>query len=115
MVGKGGQARLVVLPEPVAAAVAARGPGWTFPGRRGHAAADTVGRKVSAALGPGYTCHQLRHGFATAAYAAGGDLRAVQELLGHRSPTTTARYVAVPDQAMVAAAAGAARAYAAVV
>ncbi len=50
------------------------------------------------------TLHQLRHRFATAAYqAAGGDLRLVQELLGHRSPVTTAGYAAY-DQAAAAAA-----------
>ncbi|MCA1832414.1 MAG: tyrosine-type recombinase/integrase [Actinobacteria bacterium] len=39
--------------------------------------------------------HRLRHSFATAALDVSGDLRAVQELLGHASPTTTAIYTKV--------------------
>lgn len=42
------------------------------------------------------TMHRLRHWYGTEAYeAAGQDIRVVQELLGHSSPSTTARYVAV--------------------
>ncbi len=41
----------------------------------------------------GATLHQLRHRFASQALRhAGGDLRLVQELLGHASPATTAIY-----------------------
>lgn len=40
------------------------------------------------------TLHQLRHRFATVAYQADRDIRAVQELLGHASPTTTSIYAA---------------------
>lgn len=40
------------------------------------------------------TLHQCRHRFATATYRACQDIRAVQELLGHSSPTTTAIYAA---------------------
>lgn len=38
------------------------------------------------------TLHQLRHRFGTQAYKAKRDLRAVQELMGHKSPATTALY-----------------------
>ena len=47
-----------------------------------------------------------RHRFATQAYRTGRDLRAVQELLGHAKPETTARYAAVPDGSLAAAVAG---------
>ena len=44
------------------------------------------------------TPYVLRHSFATAVYAATGDLHAVGQLLLHSSPTLTARYAlgAVP-------------------
>ena len=49
------------------------------------------------------TLHQLRHRFGTQAYRAGRDLRAVQELMGHADPATTAGYAAFDVAAATAA------------
>ncbi|NNG20311.1 tyrosine-type recombinase/integrase [Naumannella sp. ID2617S] len=103
--GKGGRVRVVPLPADLAARITEHGPSWRFPGQdSGHLSPARVGELVSAALPAGWTCHTLRHRYASAAYAGSRDLLAVQQLLGHSKPETTRGYVALPGDALRAAA-----------
>jgi integrase len=100
--GKGRRPRSVpVHPRLLPLLEAAPPSGFLFPSGDGHLTPGHVSRLLSAALGPGWTGHTLRHAFATSALAATGDLRAVQILLGRASPTTTARYTQVADERLV--------------
>lgn len=102
VVGKGGHVRVVPLPDDLAEQLLASGPGWVFPSPRGgHLTPHHVAKLARTYLPAGM--HTLRHRCASTAYAATRDLRAVQELLGHTRPETTAGYVRLPDDAVRAA------------
>ncbi|WP_400770063.1 tyrosine recombinase XerC [Methylosinus sporium] len=107
--GKGGKTRVVPVIEPVRRAIEeyislcpyqlAGGP--LFVGARGGPLSPRILQlaveRMRGALGlpASATPHALRHSFATHLLGRGGDLRSIQELLGHASLSTTQIYAAV--------------------
>ncbi|HEY7485038.1 MAG TPA: tyrosine-type recombinase/integrase [Streptosporangiaceae bacterium] len=122
--GKGNKERTVYVTEEAAdrldAWVAARGrtPGALFPpinkggrcarrvvaGRSdlahptGQAIAGILARRLAAAGAAGHTPHDFRRTFIGDLLDAGVDLATAQQLVGHASPATTARYDRRPDR-----------------
>lgn len=104
VIGKGGKERRVPLPPEIVAEIQRVEKGWLFPSSHGgHLTPHHLGKVVSTNLPGAYATHSLRHRCGTQAYAGTKDLRAVQELLGHAKPETTAIYTAVPDESIRAA------------
>ncbi|WP_457621524.1 tyrosine-type recombinase/integrase [Persephonella sp.] len=60
---------------------------------------NDLGRRTGIPLHP----HKLRHTAATIALKSGAELRVIQELLGHASPLTTARYAKVGHKQLLKA------------
>jgi len=116
--GKGNKARMVpVLPQ-VAQAVseyislcpfALNSDEPLFRGEKGGPLSPRIMQlameRMRGALGLSDTAtpHALRHSFATHLLARGGDLRSIQELLGHASLATTQIYTAVDSTSLIAA------------
>lgn len=106
--GKGSKTRLVPLADDLAVRILTYAPEYVFPGRdNGHVSPAYVSRLVSKVLPPGVTCHKLRHRFATQVIKTGGELLALQRLLGHASVATTQGYVGIDDDQLRDAALGA--------
>jgi integrase/recombinase XerC len=118
VIGKGGKERVVPVLPKVAEAVAdylrqcpysgsADGP--LFVGTRGGPLNPRIVQRAMAGLRSALglpdtaTPHALRHSFATHLLSSGGDLRTIQELLGHASLSTTQIYTAVDTDRLIEA------------
>lgn len=100
--GKGGHERIVPINDDLAARLCEGESVYVFPSPTGgHITPRHLGKLVRDALPGQWTSHSLRHRYATTTYrASDGDLRVVQELLGHVSPATTAIYTKITDESM---------------
>lgn len=99
--GKGGRERICPIGQAAVAALRSyledRGeePGAMFLNYQGGRLSDRSVRKLLEKLDLGVTPHTLRHSYATHLLDHGADVRSVQELLGHKSITSTQRYTHV--------------------
>ncbi|HEY2529603.1 MAG TPA: tyrosine recombinase XerC [Xanthobacteraceae bacterium] len=116
--GKGRKQRMVPLLPQVAKLIAdyvalcpydLPDPGPLFVGAKGGPLSARVVQlamaRLRGALGLPATAtpHALRHSFATHLLARGGDLRSIQELLGHASLSTTQIYTAIDAERLIEA------------
>ena len=116
VLGKGRKTRMLPVIAPVRAAVedyirlcpyAGTPDGPLFLGQRGGPLSPRIIQlaveRMRGALGlpDDATPHALRHSFATHLLGRGGDLRTIQELLGHASLSTTQLYTAVDSQRLL--------------
>lgn len=110
VLGKGNKERIVPFGQPALAALSAYFPSRlkskprspaVFVNARGGRLTDRWVRRIvtdrvkQVAMTRHMSPHSLRHSFATHLLERGADLRAIQELLGHASLSTTQRYTHV--------------------
>src|SRR5271170_7137532 len=118
ILGKGGKIRVAPVIAPVRATLEAylaqcpfalKPDGLLFLGAKGGPLSPRIVQltmeRLRGALGlpDSATPHALRHSFATHLLARGGDLRTIQELLGHASLSTTQIYTAVDGARLIEA------------
>lgn len=117
VIGKGRKERRVPLLKEIGAAIKAylrlcpyvQGPDAPlFLSTRGKPLSARYAQKLmqnlrgQLGLPPSATPHALRHSFATHVLQSGGDLRAIQELLGHASLSTTQKYTSLDEARLLA-------------